>query len=237
MKYLRYVCLIAFGWALLNALDVAVLRARAQALQRGISVELVATQHATSMPAADDSNAWVVTVDNTGRLYLGTDPMTPGELQEWMIEHPRRREQNLYIKADARAPYASVEKALDAARAVEFSEPVLLVMQQESAVKPGVLVSPKGLEVTIDGRNQNRDTQAVVVKISGSAQKPTSVTINHEAVSWDLLEDRLRKSVEHENAKSVFVEADAPTTFAQVARVIDACSAAKAKAVLSQATL
>ena len=44
-----------------------------------------------------------------------------------MIRTPRKRTQRLYIKADARASFASVQKALDAASSVEIESPVLLV--------------------------------------------------------------------------------------------------------------
>jgi biopolymer transport protein ExbD len=221
------------GAALHSAVQQSV--AQAHALQKGVGVEMATAANAHAWPQADDSDAWVVTVDNTGRLYFGADAMTPEDLKEWMIRHPRRRDQKLYIKADARAPFASLEKALDAAGSAGFAEPVLLVNQRDSSAKPGIVVPPRGLAVTIDGAS--RDAQSVVVEITGSAKEPATLAVNREPVSWESLQDRLRESVESRDEKSVFVEADGQAAFAQVARIIDACGAVKAKAVLSGATL
>jgi len=73
----------------------------AQALQKGISVELPVTSNAAPMPAADNEDAWIVTVAADGRTYFGTDPVTPAGLEGAMKSRPRNREQKLYIKADA----------------------------------------------------------------------------------------------------------------------------------------
>src|SRR5438105_1532082 len=88
----------------------------AQALQKGISVELAPTSSAVPVPDADNQDALIVTVTDTGKLYFGIDPVTPDSLAERLkgrVSHPT---QNLYVKADARSPYASVVKVLDAAR-------------------------------------------------------------------------------------------------------------------------
>jgi len=148
-----------------------------------------------------------------------------------MIRHPRRREQKLYIKADVRATYASVEKALDAASAAEFAMPVFLVNHHRIKAAPGIVAPPEGLEVLIDGASQN--AQAIVVEVLASPKEPATLTINHEPVSWDALQDRLGEFVRDRKGKSVLVEADGRATFAEIARVIDACGAVRARAVLS----
>jgi biopolymer transport protein ExbD len=236
MKCLLSVCLatsICIGAAVDSALRQA--SAEAHAMQKGISVEMAPANNAQSWPEADGNDAWVVTVDYRGRLYFGADPTTLEGLKQWMIRHPRKREQKLFIKADARAPYASVEKALDAASTAEFTAPVLLVNQRDGSAKPGTVVPPKGLEVAIDG--VNHDANAIVVEVLTSPQESATLTIDHQPVSWESLQDRLRESVESRNEKSVFVKVDSQTPFVQVARVIDACGAVKAKAVLGAATL
>jgi biopolymer transport protein ExbD len=205
-------------------------------MQRGVSVEMASANYAQAWPQADDSDAWIVTVDNSGQLYFGIDPMTPEELKQWMIRHPRKRDQKLYIKADARAPYASVEKALNVASDAEFAELVLLASQRDGSSAPGTVVSPEGWEVAVDG--VSHDAQTVVVEVTGSPNGPT-VEINHQPVAWESLPDRLRELAQDKdtNQKSILVEAYGRATFAQVARVIDACGAVKAKAVLNAATL
>lgn len=205
------------------------------AMQRGVSVQMASASNARPWPRADDNDAWIVTVDGVGRLYFATDPVTPEGLKQWMIRHPRRRNQKLYIKADARASYASVEKALDAASAAEFAAPVLLLNQRDALGTPGTVVPPKGIEVLIDG--VNRGAQSIVVELNGSSSEPTAPTINGEPVSWDSLQSRLAEFVQGSSEKSVFVEADGRATFAEVARVIDACGAVRATPVLSAPTL
>jgi biopolymer transport protein ExbD len=236
MKYLLFVCLVAMciGTVMHTAFRQSVAHAQTRTLQKGVSVEMATANHAQPWPKADDNDAWVVTVDESGRLYFGSDPMKLEELKRWMIAHPRRRDQRLYIKADARAPYASVERALDAASAADFAEPVLLVNQPDASAKPGTVGPPKGLEVAVDGSNPN--AQAIVIEV-GSANDPTTLTLNHEPILWDSLQEKLRASVESGNEKSVFVQADGHAAFAQIARVVDACGGIKAKAVLSAATL
>ena len=236
MKCLLSVCLatsICIGAAVDSALRQ--ISAVAHKMQKGISVEMASANNAQSWPGADDNDAWVVTVDNSGRLYFRADPMTLEGLKQWMIRHPRRREQKLYIKADARVSYSGVEKALDAASTAEFATPVLLVNHSESSATPGIVVSPKGLEVMIDG--VDRGANAIVVEMIASPTEPPTVKINGEPISWNSLQDHLREMVQSRNEKSVFVEADGQVPFMQVARVIDACGAVEARVVLSASTL
>lgn len=236
MRCLLSVCLatsICIGAAVATALRQA--SAEAHGMQKGIHVEMATANHARPWPEADNRDAWIVTIDDSGRLYLGADSTTLEELQRWMIQHPRRSEQKLFIKADARASYVSVQKALDAAGGADFTEPVLLLKQQDTAGEPGIVVPPKGVEVAINAAGHN--AQAIVVGVLASPNEPVTLTIDHEPVSWDALQGRLRESVQSRNEKSVFVEVDGQAAFAQVARVIDACTAARAKVVLSEATL
>src|SRR5579863_10289699 len=207
MKCLLSVCL-AGSIVTAVAVHSAVLQLSmdARAMQKGVRVEMASANHARPWPQADDTDAWVVTVDGSGRLYFGTDPVSPEGLRQWMIRHPRRREQRLYIKADARASYASVEKALNAANAAEFAAPVLLVNQPDPSAVPGKVIPPKGLEVHIEGGTPS--TPAIVVEIDGSPSEPATLKINHELISWDSLQERLGTVIRSGGEKMVFVKAD-----------------------------
>jgi len=61
------------------------------ALRRGVSVQEAVTQHATTMPEADEDDAWVVAVTADGKLYFGADPVTadPETHDRWvaLISH------------------------------------------------------------------------------------------------------------------------------------------------------
>ena len=69
MSTMRFVCLLASTLA-----TAAVLMAVAQspALQRGVSVQMAATNNAAPMPDADNQYAWIVTVAADGSLYFGS---------------------------------------------------------------------------------------------------------------------------------------------------------------------
>jgi biopolymer transport protein ExbD len=85
-------------------------------MQKGISVELAPTSSAVPVPGADNQDAVIITVTDSGKFYLGIDPVAPASLAEKLKARMSDRTQNLYIKADARAPYAYVVKVLDATR-------------------------------------------------------------------------------------------------------------------------
>jgi biopolymer transport protein ExbD len=207
----------------------------AQPMQRGVSVQMASANSAQAMPEADNTDAWIVTVSDAGRLYFGTNPVTSESLKQWMIRHPRQRGQRLYIKADARAPFADVEKALDAASAADFESPVLLVAGQLPST-PGTMVSPKGLEVLVDGA-PNSSAKNATVEVATSPQGSSTLRINNTDVAWADLQNRIGELVQNDKEKIILLTADARSPFAQVARVIDACRLAGAKVVLGSQEL
>jgi len=131
-------------------------RSTAQAMQKGISVELVPTSSAVAVPDADKPEALIVAVTNTGKLYFGIDPVTPGSLAE-KLKSRTSSTQNLYIKADARAPYASVVKVLDAAHTAGIAGVTLLTTHPTTA-QAGGEVSPEGIEMEL-GRRPRTETR------------------------------------------------------------------------------
>jgi biopolymer transport protein ExbD len=117
-----------------------------RAMQKGISVELAPTSSAVSVPDADGQDALIITVTGTGRLYFGINPVTPDALAQQLKGRLSRRPQNLYIKADARAPYAYVVKVLDAAHTAGVSA-VTLLTTQPKAMQAGTIMLPLGIEM------------------------------------------------------------------------------------------
>jgi biopolymer transport protein TolR len=222
MSTMRFVCLLASTLA-----TAAVLMAVAQspALQRGVSVQMAVTNHAAPIPDADNQNAWIVTVAADGSLYFGIDPVTPGDLADQMKARPRNREAKLYLKADARAQFASVKAALGMARASNFEEVVLLASQPESHAS-GTMVPPKGIEVQLEAPAGG----AIMVRLSDPAQGST-LTINDRRVTSPELGSTL-KGLLHSHAQVVQVEANDTVRFADVLRVIDEARAAGATVVL-----
>jgi biopolymer transport protein ExbD len=145
MKYLLEVCLIALSLATtaLVAQDPTI------PMQRGISVQLPATSNAVAVPSADKENALVVAVTHDGRVYLGTDLISSADLADKVkSEVATRADKKLYVKADARTPYANVVRVLDAVRTSGVQELTLLTDQRQPS-EAGKLVTPTGLEMLV----------------------------------------------------------------------------------------
>lgn len=202
-------------------------RTQTPALQQGVSVQMAVTNNAQPMPGADEMEAWVVAVTADGRLFFGAHHETAEGLLEQMKVNPRKRDQNLYIKADARARFSEVKKALYAAREGRFENPVLLTMQHES-VRPGTVVPPKGIGVSL---SEPRSGEAVFIRLSSSEQGPATLNINGQTVSWTELATTLKQAVQSAG-QTVQVEANDAVSFADVMRVLDAARASKATVAL-----
>jgi biopolymer transport protein ExbD len=110
------------------------------AMQKGISVELARTSSAVPVPGADGQEALIIAVTDSGGFYLGIDSVTPEALAEKLKARQSQHAQTLYIKADARAPYASVVKVLDAAHAARVLSVTLLTTQTKDDASGNVSV-------------------------------------------------------------------------------------------------
>ena len=120
-------------------------------LRKGISVALPVTSNAASVPRADKEDAVVVTITDKSEMYFGVNPILASDLPELVKEAlATRTDKVVYIKADARAPYASVVKVLDSLRKADVEGVTLLTAQGEPQ-KPGVPAPPKGLEMQVVG--------------------------------------------------------------------------------------
>lgn len=208
---------------------LAVLGLSSQQLQKGVSVQLAPTNNAKPMPAADEPNAWVVSISSDGRFWFGAEAVTRDELVNKMVSTPRNRNQNLYIKADARAPYSDVEHVLKAAHTVEFDAPVLLTAQKESP-QPGNMVSPKGLDVSLEAGATVGPKPAEIDVVA--TQSATIVKLNNQQVTWENLQPTLEQLFGNQTENVVRLKADDGLPFAQVVRAIDACHSRSSKVIL-----
>jgi len=204
-------------------------------LQKGISLQMAVTHNAAAMPEADNENAWIVAVTANGRLYFGTHAVSSNSLTEEMKATPRNRDQKLYIKADARASFADVQKVLEAARTAFFEAPVLLTSQPGSigagnmVPAPGNIVSPSGLEVLV---GSPPSAESIVVQVSRSDQISPRLTVNGTDVSDAAFAGALRQMLSSRSEKIVVLKADGQLPFAQVAHVVDTCRAQGVKVVV-----
>lgn len=135
MKHVLEVCLVALALTTTSArlvaaqsLEPATTAGAAQAMQKGISVELAVASNAVPMPDANQPDSLIVTVTKDGRLYFGVDPISPSALAEKVRNGlSNQPEKKLYIKADAHAPYGDVVKVLDAVRTADVGAANLLL--------------------------------------------------------------------------------------------------------------
>jgi len=234
MKCLLYVCLIALlAVAIVHVVErpANASQESAPTMQQGVSVKMAGTSNAQPMPAADNADAWIVTVIENGGLYFGTKAVSPESLMEEMKRRPRNREQKLYIKADARAPFANVERVLEAGREVWFEKAVLLTAQPASAAS-GTMAPPNGLEV-LAGPALPAGAVATVVQLLNSGQQRPSLRINDDEISRSALESTLRQHFQKGDDKVILLKADTRLSFGQVVQVIDACRAAGATVVIA----
>jgi len=204
-------------------------RCTAQALQKGVSVKLAVTSNAAAMPDADKPGALIVAVTHNGSMYFGTDPITPAALAEKRDLFSRAGEK-LYIKADARTPYANVTKALGAVRTAGVTAPNLLTGQHETP-QPGKLVSPKGLEVLVGPRLPS-GAESTLVQVLNSGQQWPKLKINNQDIPWANLESSLRQLLHNRSEKVVLVKADGLLPYRNVVHVIDVCRSMGAKIFL-----
>ena len=228
MNRILEVCLVAFTFAT-NL--TAVSHAQSPALQKGISVQMPQTSNAVPMPEADDGEAWIVTVSADGSMYFGTDPVTAASLADEMKSRPRDRAAKLYIKADAHAPFAQVEKVLEAA-SVDFFQNAVLLTSQREASSPGTLVPPKGLEVLI-GSPAPAGAVATVVELHDSGLQPPTLKVNNDQISWSALQPTLKQHFQKGDEKAILVKVDGQMPFAPVAQLIDICRSTGATVALA----
>ena len=124
-------------------------------LQRGVSVQMPVTRNAVAVPSADGQDALVVALTVDGTAYLRGDRLaTPALADRVRSILSTRNEKTLYIKADARVPYARLVEVIDAVQKSGVEGLTLLTAQQDAADQGNRLMSPKGLEMRVGNRRQ-----------------------------------------------------------------------------------
>ena len=120
-------------------------------LQRGVSVQQPVASNAVAVPNADTQGAPVVALAADGSVYLGGDQLTASVLADRVRGIlSGRNDKTLYIKADARVPYARLVEVIDAVWNSGVEGLTLLTAAQPDApAQTGRPVSPKGLEMRL----------------------------------------------------------------------------------------
>ena len=102
-------------------------------LQNKVVIDMVSVVNPVPMADADKEDAIVVAITRSGDVFLGQNRTTIDELgnqvREKMAENPGNK--TIYIRADARAEYLSVENAIDAVRTAGVDDVGLLTQKRE----------------------------------------------------------------------------------------------------------
>ena len=119
-------------------------------LQRGVSVQLVVTSNAVAVPNADQPDAMVVALTADGSIYLRATLVPTADLADRVRSVlSTGKDKTLYIKADARVPYARLVEVIDAVQKSGVEGVTFLTAQQDAADQGTRPVSPKGLELRV----------------------------------------------------------------------------------------
>lgn len=190
--------------------------------QLGVSVEMAAADSAQPMPAADEANAWVVTIDRAGTMFFRANRTDLTELANWMKSNPRDRDAKLYVKADVGVGFAIVHKVLNAGRDAGFDAAVLLT-QTSPSFREGV-VPPAGMAVEMGPAAEGLIS---VQMIKTSHQSPL-LKINNQSIPVAAFGMTLGNVLEAQKNKTILFKADDQLLFSQVAHLIDECRSAGA---------
>jgi biopolymer transport protein ExbD len=104
---------------------------------QGVSVDIPKVNHPKPMPRSDRDDALVIAIFRTGDVFFGMDKL-PSDALGGAIQKrlPFNREQKVYIKADARVKWRSVDLVLDQVRAAGIESVGFIVEQsKESAAR------------------------------------------------------------------------------------------------------
>lgn len=200
-------------------------------LQKGIHVTLPVTHNAITVPAADETDAFVVAVTLDGRIFVRVERVTAAALSARLqadLSGAARR--TLYVKADARTAFMNVATVLDATSAADIKSLILLT-SQEAPHRPEARVFPEGLEVLVGPRSQYaRNITTVTVRPPG--QRWPELVVNDQQVSLDSLPGKLAGILQRQSHKVVLVSAHGKVPFAEVVHVADVCRSMNAAVVL-----
>lgn len=104
------------------------------ALKAGIHVEMASAPHAVPMPDADANDAAIVSVKDTGELFIGVRASTLADVAKISAA-------TVYVKADARVRFQSLLGVLDALH----GHSVVLLAQPTTKPPAGQMVQPYGI--------------------------------------------------------------------------------------------
>ena len=101
-------------------------------LQNKVAIDLARVNNATLMPDADKEDAVVVAITRDGGVFLGQNKVDPSQLGSLVRDMlADKTDKTIFVRADARAQFKSVEDAIDDVRTAGVETVNLLTDRRE----------------------------------------------------------------------------------------------------------
>jgi biopolymer transport protein TolR len=114
-------------------------------LQNKVNVELAKVTDPTAMPDADKEDAVVVAVTRDNKVYLGQNQVSVGDLGQKVADMlQNKNDKQIFMRADARAQYGTVEDAIDSVRTAGVDQIGLLTERRTQATPGPPPTAPTG---------------------------------------------------------------------------------------------
>jgi biopolymer transport protein TolR len=102
-------------------------------LQNKVQIDLAQANNATLMPDADKEDAVVVAITRDGGVFLGPNKVDPSQLGGLVRDMlADKTDKTIYVRADARAQFKSVEDAIDDVRTAGVETVDLLTARRDN---------------------------------------------------------------------------------------------------------
>ena len=107
-------------------------------LQNKVQIDMAKVDNAIAMPDADKDDAIVVAVTRDGSIFLGQNRVDPSQLGSMVSDRlADKTDKTIYVRADARAQFRTVEDAIDDVRTAGVEEVGLLTQRREGNLAGG----------------------------------------------------------------------------------------------------
>ena len=107
-------------------------------LQNKVQIDMAKVDNAVAMPDADKDDAIVVAVTRDGGIFLGQNRVDPSQLGALVRDKlADKTDKTIFIRADTRAQYRTVEDAIDDVRTAGVEEVGLLTQRRENNLAGG----------------------------------------------------------------------------------------------------
>jgi biopolymer transport protein TolR len=101
-------------------------------LQNKVQIDLAQANNSTLMPDADKEDAVVVAITRDGGVFLGPNKVDPSQLGSLVRDMlADKTDKTIFVRADARAQFKSVEDAIDDVRTAGVETVNLLTARRD----------------------------------------------------------------------------------------------------------